>query len=658
MGCAWDFSAPRSKTPAAAPSSDVGRSTVEKPQSDSPIVAQKKGSTYDFSAVADDSKSHEAKLASYQVAAAEASKSKSPSNNAVEPTVDVAPLPAEPAPVQTAKPEVVPRPQAAPLDPPSSATASEAKTPDGPSSITLHADNLDVRKVFEMVSRQTKGVSILVTPGVKGAVTVDIREKPLDESLQLIATLCRLSVQRQKDVIYISTVTEALERESDNLPVRVYHLNYVRSSDVVKMIKPLLSKKGSISQSPDSETGYPAVTVTVTNTGVSNGNSGSTSKSGGNNSAGGEILIVQDYEQTLKSIDRAIAEIDIQPTQVLIEAVICSVKLTSETDLGVNYAVLDNAGNALGVVGSGAALNAAAGFTPASVLASPVTNSLTNTVKSTNGLTTRTSTLSTGSTGKLANGFADGSSGFKYGWSSKNVTGFIQALQTRGETKVLASPRIMVLNKQGAVVNLGENLAYYTNQMSQTTTTQTANFMTVGTQLQLRPYVSADGMIRMEVHPVRSTGTIDANGLPQTSASEVTTNILVPNGTTIVIAGLIDTQNEKTVTGIPYLMDLPWIGPLFRQTTDKPTRKELVVILTPHIWRADAPSKLNGLGRPQSLGLDQRVEKASSCLEPQFGPTLLETPSLSGESKKNSPVSPLPLPDSVDSASIGRKNPI
>ncbi|MEN6558516.1 MAG: hypothetical protein ABFC54_10095, partial [Thermoguttaceae bacterium] len=563
--------------------------------------------------------------------------------------VEEAPLPDEPTPVETAKPEVVPRPDAAPLRQPSRKV--------DPSLVTLHADNLDVRKVFEMISRQAKDVNILVAPGVKGTVTVDIREKSLDESLQLIATLCRLSVQRQKDVVYISTVTEALERESDNLPVRVYHLNYVRSCDVVKMIKPLLSKKGSISQSPDSETGYPAVTVTVTNTGASNGNNAAT-KTGGNNSAGGEILIVQDYEQILKCIDRTIAEIDVQPTQVLIEAVICSVKLTSDTDLGVNYAVLDNAGNAVGVVGNGTLLNAAAGFTPAGVLASPVTNSITNTVTSTDSLVSRTSKLSTGSTGKLANGYADNTSGFKYGLSSKNVTGFIEALQTRGETKVLASPRIMVLNKQGAVVNLGENLAYYTTQMSQTITTQTASFMTVGTQLQLRPYVSADGMIRMEVHPVRSTGSIDANGLPQTSASEVTTNILVPNGTTIVIAGLIDTQNEKTVTGIPYLMDLPWIGALFRQTTDKPTRKELVVILTPHIWRPDAPTQLNALGRPQSLGLDQRVEKPSSCLTPDFGPTLYETPSLGGDSKKKCPVSALPLPDSTDSAALGRKNPI
>ena len=118
-------------------------------------------------------------------------------------------------------------------------------SPSGGSPITLHADNLDIRKALEMVSRQAN-MNILVSPGVSGTVTLDIREKTVDEALQAIATLCHLEVRRDRDFLYISTPAEVREREEEDLPVRVYRLNYVKSSDVEKMVKPLLSKKGML----------------------------------------------------------------------------------------------------------------------------------------------------------------------------------------------------------------------------------------------------------------------------------------------------------------------------------------------------------------------------------------------------------------------------
>ena len=349
--------------------------------------------------------------------------------------------------------------------------------------------------------------------------------------------------------------------------------------------------------------------------------------------AGGEIVVIQDYEYVLKKLDRVIAQFDVQPIQVLIEAVIVQVRLDKDLDLGVNYAILDGSGNALGVVGNGSILNATAGFTPASVLAGVAAGSA-NTIASvttaaTGQPTTTTTTASTGTNGQVAgntaNGFSANNYGAKYGLTSKNVTTFISALQTLGETKVLAAPRIMVLNKQGAEVHLGDQLGYETSTVSQTSTTQTVQFMNVGTQLRLRPFVSSDGVIRMELHPERSTGQLDANGIPQTNTSEVTTNIMVHDGTTIVIAGLMDTEIDKTVQGIPFSMDLPLLGVLFRHTTSTTTKQELVVILTPHICRPECPEATNYLGRPRALGLDERVMQSPRA-EKKDGPSLYEIP--------------------------------
>ncbi len=498
------------------------------------------------------------------------------------------------APASNAPPpaEAVPAPAAMPVEPPL-AEPEPLTPPNREGLINLRVDNVEVSKVLEMVSRQARILNIIVSPGVSGKITVDLQNMTVDEALRIIARQCRLTVRREKDVIYISTLAEYRQIEEEELPVRVYHLNYVRSKDVEQMVKPLLSKRGMFTSSPDSETGLITDAAKI-------GDQSKDVKAGGNMMAGGDIVIVQDYKDVLSTIDRVIAQIDVQPVQVLIEAVIVSVKLEKGMELGVNFGLLDGAGRTLGVLGSGAAINAAAGFTPASVLTAG---------------------------GKLAGnpleGFAKADPGLKFGFVDKSTTGFIKALETMGETKVLACPRLLVLNKQRAEIHLGDRLGYSTSTQTQTSTVQTVQFQDVGTQLRLRPFVSSDGMIRMEIRPERSSGIIDPEGIPQINAAQVTTNVMVPDGSTIVIGGLIENEVDNKWRGVPLLSRLPWIGYLFRETDDNTKKKELVVILTPHIWRPQAPEALNYLGRPRTLGLDERVSQRP-CEERRDGPSMFE----------------------------------
>lgn len=516
------------------------------------------------------------------------------------------------------EPEAVPLPQGVPGLPAGATSGSRAR-PSGAALITLHADNLDVRKALEIVSRQAR-MNILVAPSVSGAVTLDVRDQTVDGTLQAIAKLCHLTVRREKDAFYVTTLAELRQGEEDDLPVRVYYLNYVRSSDVDAMIKPLLSSKGTTSRSPDSEIGLASDVTSSGGSGGGGGGGGSaTVKAGGNSMAGGEMLIVQDYDQVLKAVDKVISEIDIAPVQVLIEAVILQVNLTKDMDLGVNFGVLDGAGRTLGVVGNGSVLNAAAGFTPASVLAAGG--------KVADG---------------VASGFAENASGVKFGWVGGNTTGFIRALETFSGTKVLASPRILVLNKQRAEIHLGDQLGYQTSTVSQTSTTQSVNFLNVGTQLRLRPFVCSDGMIRMEIHPERSTGKIDSNGIPQTNTSQVTTNMIIPDGATIVIGGLMDTEVNTDWQGVPFLSRIPLLGYLFRNTVDDTVKKEMVVLVTPHIWKPQCPDALNYLGRPRCLGLESRVAELPHE-ERRDGTPLLDIP----RPAMVPPGGPLPVPAPV-----------
>ena len=132
-------------------------------------------------------------------------------------------------------------------------------------------------------------------------------------------------------------------------------------------------------------------------------------------------------------------------------------------------------------------------------------------------------------------------------------------------------------------------MGYQTSTVSQTSTTQNVQFLNVGTQLRFRPFVSSDGWIRLEVHPERSTGEIDTNGIPQTNTSQVTTNVMIPDGATIVIGGLMDTEVDTNWQGVPFLSRIPLLGYLFRHTIDDTPKKELVVLLTPHIWKPQCP---------------------------------------------------------------------
>jgi hypothetical protein len=183
-------------------------------------------------------------------------------------------------------------------------------------------------------------------------------------------------------------------------------------------------------------------------------------------------------------------------------------------------------------------------------------------------------------------GFVSPTNGAKFGFVANNVTGFIQALETIGSTKILASPRILVLNKQRAEIQLGSRLGFQTFSQNFTSTIQQVQFLNVGTLLRIRPFISEDGMIRMEIHPERSSGTVTDN-IPNQQTAELTTNVMVPDGATLVIGGLMEDEDDFQLQGLPGLSRIPGLGYLFgfRQKDEK--RRELVVLLTPHIWTAE-----------------------------------------------------------------------
>ncbi len=198
-----------------------------------------------------------------------------------------------------------------------------------------------------------------------------------------------------------------------------------------------------------------------------------------------------------------------------------------------------------------------------------------------------------------------------------------------------------------------------------TSTVQAVQFLNTGTLLRLRPFVSSDGMVRMEIHPERSTGVVNADGLPNATTAELTTNVMVPDGATLVIGGLMEDEDDYEQQGLPGLSRVPALGYLFGFKQKRDLRRELVVMLTPHIWPRNQGTPLAGelAGRP--------ARGAEPSQAPAPGATPTPTPAMdiasrtafvvkaenrSGEAGTSPTPSPTPTPTPTPSPSATVKH--
>lgn len=172
----------------------------------------------------------------------------------------------------------------------------------------------------------------------------------------------------------------------------------------------------------------------------------------------------------------------------------------------------------------------------------------------------------------------------------------LKYLRTIGETKVLSSPRLTVVNNQEAKIHVGEREAYVTTTTttgsSTTSTAEQVTFVDVGIQLAVTPTINDEGYITMKIKPEissvsRSLTTPSKNTIPIIDSSEAETTVMVKNGTSIVIAGLRRDDRTNADKRVPFFGDLPVIGNLFRSVVKTNKRTELLVLLTPHIVSGD-----------------------------------------------------------------------
>ncbi len=397
----------------------------------------------------------------------------------------------------------------------------------GDGRFSIQISNAELREVLDFLSEQS-GLNILAGTSVQGKVSASLTGVDIHSALDAILKSTGYVARREGPFIYVGTADEfnQLEQSLDRVGTRVYRPNYVTASELQKLIQPMLTEKvGVVSVTTQAEAGIAS----------------DAANAGGDKFAGADVVVVRDYEAVLAMVDQVVAEVDVRPLQVHIEAMILSVKLKDTDRYGVNFELLRDKHNIK--LGIGA---------PESTLAN---------VK-----------------------YEKGS--LKFGFLDSSLGAFLDALETIGDTNVVASPHLMVLNKHRAEIQIGEQKGYVSTTVTETASTQAVQFLDVGALLRLRPFISSDGMIRMEVHPELSDGAVKTESgftLPEKEVTQVTTNIMVRDGCTVVIGGLMRENLAVARQQVPFVGNLPLVGFLFRSSTETTERREVIVLITPHI---------------------------------------------------------------------------
>lgn len=201
---------------------------------------------------------------------------------------------------------------------------------------------------------------------------------------------------------------------------------------------------------------------------------------------------------------------------------------------------------------------------------------------------------------------------------------FVEALDEVTDVEILASPQLMVMDGAKARIQVGDRLGFRITTTTDTASLESVEFLEVGTVLEVTPQISSDGLVQMEINPKVSNGSINNDGLPSENTSEVHTELMVHDGSTVIIGGLLNATKQRTRRQVPFLGDIPVLGRLFGRSGWDDNKSELVVLLTPRIMGAEPTPEM----AQKAANAEQRWEPLTSQggLASPAEPVLKENP--------------------------------
>jgi len=454
------------------------------------------------------------------------------------------------------------------------APTSKGKAPDDKKEytgerLTLNFQDIDVRAVLQLLA-DTSGQNIVVSDSVSGAVTLRLQNVPWDQALDIVMRTKGLAMRRRDNVILVGPAEELANREKAELqarkeveelaPLRTEYLqvNYAKASDLAVLIKgksgnSLISTRGSVALDERTNT-----------------------------------LLLQDTSDRLADIRRLVATLDIPVRQVLIESRVVIVNDDFTRQLGVRLGTTDvrSRSNGLVAISGDAASNNTI-----------VSSALTNLQAGGSAFPVTIPTQASGTPSFLDR--------YNVNMPVANPTGSIalsilsgnylvdlelSAAQAEDRAEIVSAPRVITSNQKEAMIEQGVEIPYQEAASSGATTTQ---FKKAVLSLKVKPQITPDNRVIMDLTVSKdAVGQLvqSATGgqVPSINTQSITTQVLVNDGQTVVLGGILQTEKRTTDNKVPFLGDIPVLGYLFKNRAISNNKDELLIFVTPKILREGA----------------------------------------------------------------------
>ncbi|RLD18429.1 MAG: hypothetical protein DRI36_01470 [Caldiserica bacterium] len=412
--------------------------------------------------------------------------------------------------------------------------------------ISVNFYEADIRNVLDFIAQQA-GVNFVYGPDVQGNITIKLRDVKFDDAFRIILKMSGLVAEREADnIIRIITPAQLKKERAEAVTfTRIIPLRFARAQDVQKQLQ----------------------TITIEGVKATIGIDETTNS-----------LIITATQDALKKYEELIKYFDRKPRQVLIEAKIVEVDYSNSLDLGISWQ---------GVFGP---KEATSGNIERNIGDGTVKYEWDESQQSYKGETGTGKIETQGITPPVYfGGGAVSSQGlfFNVGgvYDRALLEAALAALATKGKAKILSNPKVVAMNNEQAYILSGEQVPYTQTTVTPTGTTQSTSFTDVGIKLTVTPTINSDEYVTLEIQPEVSTVRQFLPEGPWIVTRQATTKVMVKDGDTIVIGGLIREEELESMQGVPFLSELPILGYLFKRHQQTKDRVELLVFITPHILK-------------------------------------------------------------------------
>ena len=428
--------------------------------------------------------------------------------------------------------------------------------------LTLNFQDIETRAVLQLLA-DTSGQNMVITDTVGGNVTLRLQNVPWDQALDIVMRTKGLDMRREGNVMLIGPAAEIAAREKEILAARqevqqlaplrseFLQVNYAKAGDLAALIKSgnnnsLLSQRGSVTIDERTNT-----------------------------------LLLQDTSDRLADIRRLVATLDIPVRQVRIEARVVIVSDQFSRELGVRFGVNATTTSVGGSDGQGFISNRGLDAPDTAVLF-PGANDPRGGLEIGEAAERYMVNLPVANpAGALALTFLD---------SDFIVDLELSAAQAEGRGEIVSQPTLITANQREASIEQGVEIPYQESSSSGATTTQ---FKKAVLSLKVTPQITPDNRVILDLVVAKdSVGQVvpSATGgfVPSIDTREISTQVLVNDGQTVVLGGILESERRDASSKVPVLGDIPVVGHLFKSTTKTDNKNELLIFVTPRILREGA----------------------------------------------------------------------